>query len=820
MNSESPHKGLTSEEVQDRINNGLINKSDDTGRYSVLKIVIENSLTAFNLINFLILSFLLFYFLRTGDYRLLYDSIGVISVTIFNTAAGIFQKIKAAKALEKVELMQKTSILVVRDNDINEIETSEIVKDDILFIRKGDQIPVDGSVLSSHHLQIDESLLTGESLPQDKGENDEVFSGSYCVYGTGYMKAEKVGDENMASRITHLAKKYKLLTSPLMKKINWIFFISFAVTIVMATIDFLLSSNHGDMTVSEIRKVSTIAFSLIPEGLVFFATVTFTVGIFRISKLGAIVQKINAIDSFSTIKVVCMDKTGTITKNNIKVAAITEFKPNNENFVNLLGTYARISSEQNATIIALEEFDAFSDYEMIQEMPFRSDLKMSVIKMRTGSNTSSYVLGGYDVLLPKLKSESIPRAGKLYEENRLRGYRNLIFGTIDIKDEEELNPDLVLSKVIEPLCIISMKDEARDDAPEALRLFEKNHIKLKIVSGDSTDSVLSTLNEIDWPIKEKDVLTGYDLENLSPKEFDDAVIDKSVFTRLKPEHKLKIVRSLRRQHIQTAVIGDGVNDLPAIKEADLGITMENGSTITKQISDIVLLKNKFSILPEIFSEGNKIINTVKFVSRLYLTKNNVIFILSLLSWFFAFTYPLTPRKSSLISVLGVGIPCYLIALLNSNSRAYPSFFRDLFIYVAVSSVMIIGAAFGAYYSTNIIFGVTGETASKLMLVSLVILMIFNFFTAVYYDDSGNRKKYSLYALTLFFVFLVFTIFEMDVIPLSWLRLFYELETTSAAEWLYLIITLMPAALIFLVVHTFRHKWMEKYFYKNMFYKKF
>ncbi len=811
--------GLSSQEVAERIARGQVNKSKDKGKYSIVKIVIENSLTAFNLINFMILGFLLFYYIRTGDYRLFYDSIGVISVTIFNTAAGIFQKIKAAKALEKVELMQRDKITVIRDGSKQEIHTEEIVKDDIVFLQKGDQVPVDGTILQSHHLQIDESLLTGESLPNDKQKGETVYSGSFCVYGNGYMIAEKVGDENLANQITHLAKKYKLITSPLMKKINWIFFISFVITIIMVVIEFYLSGLGHNVTVTEIRKISTIAFSLIPEGLVFFATVTFTIGIYRISKLGAIVQKINAIDSFSTVKVVCMDKTGTITKNNIKVASVTPFNGSADDYYRLIGTYAKLSSEQNATVKAMEDYEPAENYEMIDEMPFRSDLKMSVLKIRINGDVKTYVLGAYDILTGRLSNEFKSKASELFDANKLKGYRNLLFGLIDTGDLTKLNSEDVVDKEITPLCIISMKDEAREDAADALRLFEKNKIKLKIVSGDSSDSVLSTLDEINWHVSEDEVITGNELEKLDDGHFDKVVTEKSIFTRLKPEHKLRIVRSLRKQHIQTAVIGDGVNDLPAIKEADLGITMENGSTITKQVSDIVLMDNKFSILPNIFREGNKIINTVKFVGRLYLTKNNVIFILSFLSWFFAFIYPLTPRRSSLISVLGVGIPCYLIALYNKNDNAYPSFFRDLFIYVGISSIMIIGAAFGAYYSTNIIFGLSGETASKLMLVSLVILMIFNFFTAVFFDDAENRPRYALFAGILFLVFVFFTIFKMDVIPFSWLRIFYELDTTLPKEWFYLLVTLFPAAMIFLAVHYFRYKWMMKYFYKNMFVKK-
>ena len=502
------------------------------------------------------------------------------------------------------------------------------------MIQKGDQVPVDGSLIDSHHLQIDESLLTGESLPRDKQTGDMLLSGSFCVYGNGLIVAEKIGDDNFASQVTHLAKKYKLLTSPLMNKINWIFFISFAITIIMVVIEFFLSYFEGEMSVTEIRKISTIAFSLIPEGLVFFATVTFTIGIYRISKLGAIVQKINAIDSFSTIKVVCMDKTGTITKNNIKVAAINLIDENFKEIEQVLGSYCRLSTEQNATVKALEEFTAYPDMTAIDELPFRSDLKMSSIIMSRNGESKIYIMGAFDILSSRLKEEDNAAAAKIYYQKKLKGYRNLLFGTVDSANHEKLNPEELSNKIITPVCIISLKDEAREDAPEALKLFKKHHIQLKIVSGDSSDSVISTLNEIGWSPNESDVVTGIDLDKMNHSEFDKTILDKNISTRLKPEHKLMIVRSLKKQHIQTAVIGDGVNDLPAIKESDLGITMDEGSKITKQISDIILLNNKFTVLPGIFEEGNKIINTVRFVAKLYLTKTNTIFFLSLLSWFF------------------------------------------------------------------------------------------------------------------------------------------------------------------------------------------
>jgi cation-transporting ATPase E len=820
MVKEIEYNGLSLEEVSQRKKSGQVNKQEDAGKYSVPRIVIENSFTAFNLINMLILSFLLFYYVRTKDYKLLYDSVGVVSVTLLNTLAGIIQKIKAARALAKVDLLKKDKITVIRNGAKVEIHTDEIVLDEVIFIQKGDQVPVDGEILSGHHLQIDESLLTGESLPQDKNSGDGVLSGSFCVYGSGFLLAQKVGKDNYATQVTHLAKKYKLLTSPLMKKINWIFFISFAVTIIMALIEFIHSYLGGSITVTEIRKISTIAFSLIPEGLVFFATVTFTLGIYRISKLGAIVQKINAIDAFSTIKVVCMDKTGTITKNNIKVAKITAIDEDNKVITKILGSYNRLSTEKNATIKALEEFEPFETYSFVDEIPFRSDLKMSIIRMKYNDITSTFFLGAYDVLLEKLGVNDEIKSKILFEKNNLKGFRNLIFGRIDDVSSGVLTPEEINKKGIVPLCIISMKDEAREDAHEALALFEKNQIKIKIVSGDSAESVRSTLDEIGWRISDKQIITGSELDLLSHSEFDSAVISKEIFVRLKPEHKLNIVRSLRKQHIQTAVIGDGVNDLPAIKEADLGITMEEGSSITKKVSDIVLLDNKFSILPSLFTEGNKIINTIKFVARLYLTKNFTIFFISLLSWFFDFVYPLTPRKSSLISILGVGIPCYIIAILNKNSHAYPSFFRDVFIYVGLSSLLILATSFGVYYASMFVFGVDGNTASNLMLLSLVLMSVLNFLTTIYFDDFENKWLYMKYTIIIGAVFMIFASLHLNFLPFSLLKAFYELGTYSFAEWVYLLIVLLPGAIIFAFLHYLRSHIMDKYFYKNLFVKKF
>lgn len=819
-----PYNGLSTEQVNDKIKLGQVNVQSHKDSTSILKIVIENSLTAFNLINMSILSFLVFYYFRTGDNRLLYDSIGIVSVTVINSFAGIYQKIKAARTLDKINLMKSYEITVVRDGVLKSILIDSIVSEDLIYLQKGDQVPVDGKIITSSNMQIDESLLTGESLPQDKTSDDQVLSGSFCIYGSGFYIAEKVGDESYANQITNLAKKYKLLSSPLMKKINWIFGVSFVITLIMVGIELLLSYIGGDLSVTEIRKISTIAFSLIPEGLVFFATVTFTIGIIRISKMGAIVQKINAIDAFSTIKVVCMDKTGTITKNQIKIAHINKFTEYSGrlglDLNKVLGTYSALSNEKNATVKALGEFERYEDSEQIDELPFRSDLKLSILKIKINGSIETFILGGLDVLSAIISDSDVKTAQKLTLDNKLNGFRNLLFCRLILENEDRLIQELVRIRPIEPLCIISMKDEAREDAKEALDLFQQNHIDLKILTGDSSDSVLATLEEIGWNVKDEEVITGSEIDNLDQKQFEEIILHKKVFARLKPEHKLRIVRSLKHRKIQTAFVGDGVNDLPAIKEADLGITMEEGSTISKQVSDIVLLNNKFSILPHIFNEGNRIINTIKFVSRLYLSKNFVIFILSLLSWFFAFTYPLTPRKSALINVLGVGLPCYLIALLNTNSHRYPSFFRDLFSFMIVTSSMVLGIAFGVYYTSDHIFAMSHTDASNQMFIAMCIMSVFSFWATINYDDYQNRFRYSLYSFLILLVFFLFASVNMTIPPFSWLKQFYELGTLSLNHWLMLGVFIVPSIFVFVIIQHFRFKIMDKFFYKNMFSRKF
>ena len=415
-----------------------------------------------------------------------------------------------------------------------------------------------------------------------------------------------------------------LTISPLQKKINLILKILFGFALVLTGIEIIVWYIKPNIEfVDFIRKIATILISLVPQGLVLMASVTYAVGIFRISKIGAIVQKLNAIESFSNVQVVCMDKTGTLTENKLRIHSFTNLSnviPDEEVKL-LLGSYAYNSSDKNATIMALDEFEPYKKAECVEELPFNSSNKLSILKLKIKEKSDFYILGAFDILTDKLSTEKKNEALNTYKEKDLNIYRNLLFGKVlnieSVRDAQQKLNELD----IEPISIVSITDTVRNDVYEALDLFNKNGIGFKILSGDSGEAIMAILNEIGWKITLDQIISGNELDKLTKEEFKEVVLSKQVFARLKPEHKLDIIMTLKKEKIYTAMIGDGVNDLPAIKKSDMGIAMEEGSAITKEVADIILLKNKFSLLPEIFDEGNKIVNTVNSVAKLFLTKN-------------------------------------------------------------------------------------------------------------------------------------------------------------------------------------------------------
>ncbi|MBE2217060.1 MAG: HAD-IC family P-type ATPase [Ignavibacteria bacterium] len=799
-----PFAGLSTDEVRSRIEQNLTNREIPGKTKTAGEIIFENSFSIFNLVNIVIIGALLGFYFYTGDFRLFLDSLGIISVVFFNTLIAIAQEFRASRILARLELLKNEPVTVIRNSEKTNIDKHQIVQDDVIMLNKGEQVVVDGTVLASNHLEIDESLLTGESLPVEKKDGHSLLSGSYCVYGSGFYKAEKLGDKSYAAAIVRKARKYKLHVSPLLKKVNLIFTVSFAAAILMVAAEGFISIGAAGLTVESFRKVSAIAISLIPEGLVFFSTVTFMIGIIRIAKLGAIIQKVNAIDSFSTVKIVCIDKTGTLTKNNMTVSGIvTLSRYNTEELQKLLGTYSYYSSDKNATISALMNFEKYEESQWYDEVPFSSERKMSALKLNVSGAAMCLVLGAAEVVAGKTAGEKGSEITALLDSANLKGKRNLILAearSSAIFDDEKWS-----GVKLEPLCIISMKDEAREDAASAVRLFRKNNIELKIISGDYEDSINSTLQDIGWQVPESGFITGSELRELSGRDLDAAIRGKSVFTRLSPEDKVNIVKALKNAGLETAVIGDGINDLPAIKEASLGIAMEEGSAITKDAADIVLLKNKFTILPAVFDEGNRIINTVLYVSKLMVTKNLVLLLLSVLSWFALSTFPFTPRSSSLINIMTVALPAYYIALKNRNRKPVPDFFKSLFRFVFVSAAVIVSTILLSIYAAKGLFAYTSAGMDTFLGVIILFMLMANFFSALNDDSAKNVKPYLFYGLLLIVVYIFYSLAGYMIPVLNIVSTFYEITPINLGMWLSAAAIIIPASLVLFAVNHFFNK---------------
>ncbi|GAB1430320.1 HAD-IC family P-type ATPase [Ignavibacteria bacterium] len=779
-------QGLTDAQASRLLADGKGNSFGKHHSKPTARIIFENTLSGNNVIMLVVIIGLYIAFIALGDPRLLMDSIGIVMVFVVNSVAAIIQELRARSLLEKARLMLPQSAVVLRGGIEKSIPQEEIVVGDIVVLRRGDFAPVDGKIISAASLEMDESLLTGESLPISKSINDEIFSGSFCVSGSALYLAEKVGDDSLAASITDLARKYKFVTTPLQRNLNRIFLASFAIALIAVAFEIAIRREELFGDVDFIRRIAAVVLSLLPGGLIFFSTVTFAIGVWRVSLLGALTQKLNAIESFSTITTVCMDKTGTLTQNAISIFSVS---PINEFTLDeaqtLAGTFARLCTNPNATIKAIEKLPFDESAVMLDELAFSSARKYSAARISTGDRERVFVLGAPESLQLDNNSE-VNRI--IYGD--MCGYRNVAFG--ECSPDVELNTlaDDIQNIAVRAIAVISLQDPLRNDVQEALELFREQDIRLKILSGDHPDSVFATINAAGWNIKRDEVVTGVELDSSDEVKFDKLVRERDVFARLSPEHKLRILQSLNRSGARTAMIGDGVNDVPAIKEAALGIAMEEGSGMTKEISDIILLKNKFSLLPSIFSEGNNIVSTVLLISEIYLVKNFIVLFLSLLrtagvSGFYDIS--LTPRKTALLTTAGVALPAYCIALWNGRTEPQRRFFRELFGALAITLAgFAVALVMAEKLTINLFRNIISAThlphqaghnallAEEVVPLAVIVYsLILNCVVITVPHNRANAKKIIVAGFAIAVVFSIFLWIPSDNIIARFVYFFYE-----------------------------------------------
>jgi cation-transporting ATPase E len=737
--------GLTSEEAAARYAAGQHNRPPEPGTKSIREIWISNLFSVFNLVIGGIIVFLLAFWIGSGDIRLLADGAGIFSVASLNTIIAVMQEIRAKRAMDKVNMLLVREVTVIRDGREQPIRHGDIVLGDLVLLRRGDQAVVDGPVASSNHLEMDESLLTGESEPIEKREGETILSGSFCVSGMGHYTVERLADASFASQVTRVARKMKAHISPLQRNINRIVELLFGVAVALCILQTAMEFRHGHPDIDFVRRVATVIMGLVPQGLVLTSSVIFAIGIYRISKVGAVVQRFNAIESFSAVRVICMDKTGTLTQNRMTVREVTAIGIDRDLLRRLLGTYARLATDKNATNRALEELPFEDGATLVRDVPFSSQRKTSMVTMSREGREQTYVLGAYEIV-----AERCALPPDFIETHRLDVYRNLLFG-------------LSTEAGVEPLGVVSLSDTVRNDVKDVLERFANSGIQFKILSGDSAVSIMATCRDIGWHPPAGGVITGAELDALGESEFQDAVTRAVVFARLRPEHKVRIVSALRARGLHTAMIGDGVNDVPAIKQADLGIAMEEGAAITREVADIVLCKNRFTLLPQVYEEGNRIVNTVSSVAKLFLTKNFLVIYLTLAAALFMLEFPLTPRRVSLFNIFAIGIPAMVIAFSNTNTARVLRFFVELISYVAVSALAM---AVFTYLSRD-----------PMVMVSIMVLTSIANFLVV----GGRSLKYLAVASAMIAVYALAVTITGDGWLLRFIHVYYEIAPMKPSD---------------------------------------
>ncbi|WP_314795149.1 HAD-IC family P-type ATPase [Eggerthia catenaformis] len=731
-------KGLTRQEVMERKKAGQTNFLDDNISKSKKQIIREHTLTYFNFLN-LFLAIIIF---LTGQYK----NMAFLGVIFTNTFIGIYQEFKVKKIIDKLSIVTQSHIKVLREKQ-ELLNTDELVLDDIVYLEAGNQIPADSSVLESHHLEVNESLLTGEADAVIKDRGDEVLAGSYVISGSAIVQVIRTGKDNYSSHIVLEAKKGNRITSEMKNTIEKIIKILSIIIIPIGLLLFRAQYYVNDnLSVAVIKTVAGV-IGMIPEGLVLLTSISFVLGVERLAKKKALVQQMEAIESLARIDELCLDKTGTITTGDLKVIDVVALGNYTKDDIDkIMGSFVYVNDDENATQKALKDyFKKNNEYSFIDEIPFSSERKSHRVNFKEGQ----FILGAPEFITD---DQEIKEKTHYYADE---GYRVLLLGEYDAEN------------CLICCALIIIEDVLREDAVATFRFFAKENVSIRVLSGDNPVTVSRIC--IKAGIKNAHQYVNAmelsdDLDSLSEE-----IENIHVFGRVKPEQKKYIIESLQKKHV-VAMVGDGINDVLAIKQSDCGIAMANGADAAKQAAAIVLVDSQFSGMKDIVREGRTIIGNIEKVSSLYLTKTIYSAVLSLIFGLLGALYPYTPVQLTLISSFAIGIPSFFITLQKNVKVSQDGFLKHVLqtalpCALSVVTQILILLVLRKYHLLE---------NSQYIALSFLVTNLISYF--VVYKISHPLTKLSLFVLVVDFVlsFSLILLFPryLDVSGLFTLNLFH------------------------------------------------
>ncbi len=698
------NEGLTSAQVKERAEAGQDNKPVESPSKTVKEIVADNVLTYFNLI-FVILSVLL---VVVGSYR----DLTFMPIIVANALIGIIQEMRSKSVLDKIKVLNAPVTTVVRDGEIKTVPSKDLVIDDIVIFKAGNQISADAIVVDGN-VSVNESLLTGESDEISKKPGDTLMSGSYIVSGTCRARLERVGRESYISKLTIQAKKSrKGEQSEMIRSLNRIVKFAGVAIIPIGSILFYQAYyiNHDTIRAS-VQSMVAAVIGMIPEGLFLLASVTLVISAMRLALSKVLVHDMKCIETLARVDVLCVDKTGTITENEMSVTAVVPATDEYDidSVQGLISDFAAAQDSDNQTMAAIKNhFHRPAGRAAVSITGFSSEFKYSSVTFER----ESFVLGAPEFVL----KEKIDQYKEKIEEYNRKGYRVLVFGKYrGVPDGKALTAS------VEPMCFIMMSNPIRENAPETFKYFAEQGVEIKVISGDNP----VTVSEVAKQAGIKHASDYVDATTLTTESaIRDAVTRYTVFGRVTPEQKRKFVRALKKAGKTVAMTGDGVNDVLALKDADCSVAMASGSDAAAQASQLVLLESDFSKMPDVVAEGRKVVNNLERSGSLFIVKNIFSLIISVLFIFFGLAYPMKPAQISLISIFTIGLPAFFLSQMPNRDLIKGKFITNILLKAlpaALTDVLVVCAM--VYFGNIFNVASTDIATASTILMSIVGMMI-------------------------------------------------------------------------------------------------
>ncbi|BDD73843.1 HAD-IC family P-type ATPase [Streptomyces violaceoruber] len=783
VDAPSPATGLTAAGVAERIGRGQVNDVPVRSSRSLADIVRANVFTRFNAIIGVLWVIMLFV-------APIQDSLFGF-VILANTGIGIIQEWRAKKTLDSLALIGEVRPTVRRDGKPVGISTSEIVLDDVIEIGPGDKAVVDGVCVEADGLEIDESLLTGEADPVVKQPGDQVMSGSFVVAGGGAFRATKVGREAYAAQLAEEASRFTLVQSELrsgistiLKYVTWMM-VPTAIGLILSQ----LLAKDNDLDDSIARTVGGIV-PMVPEGLVLLTSVAFAIGVVRLGRKQCLVQELPAIEGLARVDTVCLDKTGTLTEGGMDVTDLRVLDGADEAYVRaVLGALGASDPRPNASLQAI--IDTYPDdgsagaWRNTRSLPFSSARKYSGATFDEGDGAAgTWLLGAPDVLLPE-DDPALAETGRLNEQ----GLRVLLLARAarDLDDPE-------VAEGVEPTALVVLEQRLRPDAADTLRYFADQDVRAKVISGDNAVSVGAVAAKLG--------LSGatVDARRLPAEreEMAGALDEGTVFGRVTPQQKRDMVAALQSRGHTVAMTGDGVNDVLALKDADIGVAMGSGSEATRAVAQIVLLNNSFATLPSVVAEGRRVIGNITRVATLFLVKTVYSVLLAILVVCSQVEYPFLPRHLTLLSTLTIGVPAFFLALAPNRERARPHFVRRVMRYAIPGGVVAGAATFVTYLVARQHYTGPGALDAETSAATLTLFLISMWVLAIIARPYTWWRVLLVAAMGLGFVV---------VLAVPWLQDFFALKLVGVTmPWTAVGIAVAGAAVLELT-----WRWVDRRF---------